>query len=102
MTSGQLRDMIRRVYDVSNDQAQGMMNILETISDNMHKTYMKGVRDGYRSFIDEKCTTCEKCIYFLSPYPNSIDADGLCTNCDKLTDKDSFCSDGVKKDADKH
>lgn len=98
MTSGQLRDMIRRVYDVSNDQAQGMMDVLETISDNMKKTYMKGVRDGYRSFIDEKYTTCENCIYFASPYPNSIDADGLCTNCDKLTDRDSFCSDGVKKE----
>lgn len=49
MYSGQLRDMIRRVYDVSNDQAQGMMDVLETISDNMKKTYMKGVRDGYMS-----------------------------------------------------
>lgn len=98
MYSGQLRDMIRRVYDVSNNQAQGMMEVLETISDNMHKTYMKGVRDGYMSFINEKYTTCENCIYFTSPYPNEIDADGLCTNCDKLTDKDSFCNDGVKKE----
>lgn len=47
MYSGQLRDMIRRVYDVSNDQAQGMMDVLETISDNMKKTYMKGVAEGY-------------------------------------------------------
>lgn len=98
MNSGQLRDMIRRVYGVSNDQAQGMMDVLELVSDNYKKTYMKGVRDGYMSFINEKCTTCENCIYFISPYPNEIDADGLCTNCDKLTDKDSFCSDGVKKE----
>lgn len=49
MYSGQLRDMIRRVYDVSNDQAQGMMDVLEVMSDNYKKTYMKGVGDGYRS-----------------------------------------------------
>ena len=98
MTSGHLRETIKRVYNVSNDQAHGMMDVLESISDNLHKTYMKGVRDGYRSFADEKYTTCENCIYFMSPYPNVIDADGLCTNCDKLTDKDSFCSDGVKKE----
>lgn len=98
MESGHLRETIKRVYNVSSDQAQGMMDVLETISDNMKKTYMKGVRDGYRSFIDEKYTTCENCIYFASPYPNAIDADGLCTNCDKLTDRDSFCSDGVKKE----
>lgn len=98
MTSGQLRDMIMRVYDVSKDQAQGMMDVLELVSDNYKKTYMKGVRDGYMSFINEKYTTCENCIYFASPYPNVIDADGLCTNCDKLADKYDFCSDGVKKE----
>ena len=49
MYSGQLRDMIRRVYDVSNDQAQGMMDVLELMADNMKKAYMKGVGDGYRS-----------------------------------------------------
>ena len=98
MTSGHLRETIKRVYDVSNDQAQGMMDVLESISDNLHKTYMKGVRDATRTFINKKYATCDNCIYFLSPYPNAIDADGLCTNCDKLTDKDSFCSDGVKKE----
>lgn len=98
MISGQLRDMIRRVYDVSNDQAQGMMDVLELMSDNMKKTYMKGVRDGFRSKINEQYSFCENCIYLQTPYPNNIGADGLCTNCDKLTDNDDFCSDGRRRD----
>lgn len=53
MRSGQLRDMIMRVYNVSMDQAQGMMETIEIMSDNYHKTYMKGVRDGYRSAKEE-------------------------------------------------
>ena len=36
-----------RVYNVSKRQAQGMMDVLESISDNLHKTYMKGVAEGY-------------------------------------------------------
>ena len=97
MTSGQLRHMIKRVYDMSNDQAQGIMDAMEVISDNYKKTYMKGVRDGFRAKINEQHSTCENCIYFKTPYPNDVGADGLCTNCDKLIDKDDFCSDGVKR-----
>ena len=54
MRSGQLRDMIMKVYNVSMDQAQGMMETIEIMSDNYHKTYMKGVRDGYMSAREEK------------------------------------------------
>ena len=47
MDSGHLRETIMRVYNVSKRQAQGMMDVLESISDNLHKTYMKGVAEGY-------------------------------------------------------
>ena len=47
MNSGQLRDMIMRVYGVSQNQAEGIMDVIETIANNLERTYMKGVKDGY-------------------------------------------------------
>lgn len=47
MNSGQLRHMIMRVYGVSQDQAEGIMDVIETIADNLKRTYMKGVKDGF-------------------------------------------------------
>lgn len=49
MYSEQLRRMIMRVYGVGQDQAQGIMDVIETVTDNLKCTYMKGVKDGFMS-----------------------------------------------------
>ena len=40
---------------------------------------------------------CKECKYFISPYENLIDADGLCDNMQVLEDKADFCSHGERR-----
>ena len=40
---------------------------------------------------------CKDCKYFISPYENLIDADGLCDNMQVVMDKTDYCSHGERR-----
>ena len=41
---------------------------------------------------------CKDCKYFISPYENLIDADGLCDNMQVVMDKTDYCSHGERRE----
>ena len=43
-----LTELIMQTYDLSKNQAEGMVKVLEIMADNLHKTFMKGVKDCTR------------------------------------------------------
>ena len=48
MQSGQLKNMIMRTYDVTKNQAESLMDIIEMISYNYKMSFLKGVAHVYR------------------------------------------------------
>ena len=40
---------------------------------------------------------CKDCKYFITPYENLIDADGLCDNMQVVMDKTDYCSHGERR-----